>query len=149
MSQATKQQVDAMAVADRLRPTLLRLGSELRREKIAGVSPHQVGLLVSIKYAPGVTVGELATAERVSTAAMSKRISRLERDRLVARTKSETDRRRIGLTLTEEGQRTLRRVRSRRTAWLASRLGALTPAELAAVGAAAEPLARLLESERG
>ena len=147
MPQATTQQVEAMAVADSLRPTLLRLGRELRREKIAGVSPQQVGLLVAIKYAPGITVGELATSERVSTAAMSKRVSRLERDGLVARTQSESDRRRVGLTLTDEGQRTLRRVRSRRTAWLASRLSSLSPAELAAVGAAAEPLARLLELE--
>ncbi|HKU57070.1 MAG TPA: MarR family transcriptional regulator [Gaiellaceae bacterium] len=148
MPQATKQQVEAMAVADSLRPTLLRLGRELRREKIAGVSPQQVGLLVAIKYAPGITVGELATSERVSTAAMSKRVSRLERDGLVARTQSESDRRRVGLTLTDDGQRTLRRVRSRRTAWLASRLSSLSPAELAAVGAAAEPLARLLELEK-
>jgi len=147
MSQATKQQIDAMAAADQLRPTLLGLARELRRERIGGVSPHQVTLLVSIKYAPGVTVGELAADERVSTAAMSKRVSRLERDGLVARTPSETDRRRVGLTLTEDGQRTLRRVRSRRTAWLASRLGALTPAELTAVGAAVEPLARLLEAQ--
>ena len=147
MSQTTTQQLEAMAVADSLRPTLLRLGRELRREKIAGVSPHQVSLLVAIKYAPGVTVGELATEERVSTAAMSKRVSRLERDGFVARTQSDADRRRIGLTLTDEGQRTLRRVRSRRTAWLATRLNALSPAELAAVGAAAGPLARLLELE--
>ena len=145
MTQATKQHIDAMAIADRLRPTLLRLGRELRREKIAGVSPQQVGLLVAIKYAPGITVGELAASERVSTAAMSKRVSRLERNGLVARAKSEADRRRTGLTLTGEGQRTLRRVRSRRTAWLASRLSSLTLEELAAVGAAAEPLARLLE----
>jgi DNA-binding MarR family transcriptional regulator len=145
MAQATKQQLDAMAVADHLRPTLLRLARELRREKIAGVSPQQVGLLAAIKYAPGITVGELAADERVSTAAMSKRVSRLERDGLVARTKSEADRRCVGLTLTEEGQRALRRVRSRRTAWLASRLSALSPAELAAIGDAAEPLGRLLE----
>ena len=72
MPQATKQQLDAMAVADTLRPTLLRLARELRQEKIAGVSPHQVGLLVAIKYSPGITVGELAANERVSTAAMSK-----------------------------------------------------------------------------
>src|SRR4051794_12363730 len=149
MAHATKQRLDAMAVADSLRPTLLRLARELRREKIAGVSPQQVGLLVAIKYAPGVTVGELAAGERVSTAAMSKRVSRLQRDGLVVRTKSEADRRCIGLTLTEEGQRTLRRVRSRRTAWLASRLSALSPAELGSVGAAAESLARLLEVEEG
>jgi DNA-binding MarR family transcriptional regulator len=145
MSAATKQHLDAMAVADSLRPTLLRLARELRKEKIAGVSPHQVGLLASIKYAPGVTVGELAASERVSTAAMSKRVTRLQRDGLVTRTKSESDRRRVGLTLTDDGQRTLRRVRSRRTAWLASRLSALSPADLDAIGAAAEPLARLLE----
>jgi DNA-binding MarR family transcriptional regulator len=145
MTSAAKQQLDAMVVADSLRPTLLRLARELRREKIAGVSPHQVGLLVAIKYTPRITVGELAAEERVSTAAMSKRVTRLQRDGLVARTKSEADRRCIGLTLTEEGQRALRRVRSRRTAWLASRLSALSPAELASVEAAAEPLARLLE----
>jgi DNA-binding MarR family transcriptional regulator len=145
MPQATKQHLEAMAVADSLRPTLLRLARELRREKIGGVSPQQVTLLVAIKYAPGVTVGALANEEHVSTAAMSKRISRLERDGLVARTKSDTDRRCTGLTLTDEGQRTLRRVRSRRTAWLASRLSSLSREELAAVGAAAEPLARLLE----
>src|SRR5215831_1928007 len=145
---AARHDRDAMAVADRLRPTLLRLARELRRERIAGVSPQQVGLLAAIKHGSGITVGELAAAERVSTAAMSKRISRLERDGLVARTPSEHDRRCVGLSLTDEGQRTLRRVRSRRTAWLASRLGTLTPAELAAVGAAAEPLARLLEHEK-
>ena len=137
-----------MAVADRLRPTLLGIARELRRERIAGVSPQQVALLVAIKHSPGVTVGQLASEERVSTAAMSKRVSRLERNGLVERTPSESDRRRIGLTLTEEGQRVLRRVRSRRTAWLASRLGSLSPDELGAIGAAAEPLARLLAEVR-
>src|SRR5262249_3260693 len=145
---ATKQQLDAMAVADSLRPTLLRLARELRQERIAGVSPHQVALLISIKYTPGVTVSQLAAEERVSTAAMSKRVSRLQRDGLVARTKSEADRRCIGLTLTEDGQRTLRRVRSRRTAYLASRLGDLTPSELGGVGGAGDPLARLLQGEK-
>ena len=149
MAEATRRELDVMAVADRLRPTLLQLARELRREKIAGVSPHQVGLLVAIKYAPGVTVGELATDERVSTAAMSKRVSRLERDGLVTRTQSEADRRCVGLTLTDEGQRTLRRVRSRRTAWLASRLDTLSPAELAAVGAAVDALGHLLADEEG
>jgi DNA-binding MarR family transcriptional regulator len=149
MAAATKRELDAMAVADRLRPTLLHLARELRRERIAGFSPQQVGLLVSIKYAPGITVGELAAEERVSTAAMSKRVTRLERDGLVTRTQSATDRRCVGLTLSDDGQRTLRRVRSRRTAWLASRLGTLSAAELAAVGAAVEPLTRLITDEEG
>jgi DNA-binding MarR family transcriptional regulator len=138
-----------MTVADGLRPTLLRISRELRREKIAGVSPQQVGLLVAIKYAPGITAAELAAGERVSAAAMSKRLSRLERDGLLTRTQSDADRRRVGLTLTDDGQRILRRVRSRRTAWLASRLAELAPEDLDAVAAAVEPLARLLHEDEG
>ena len=137
-----------MTLADGLRPVLLRVGRELRREaREVGVSPEQVSLLVAIKYSPGVGVNELAARERVSAPAMSNHVDRLERDGLVARTPSPSDRRRVGVTLTEEGKRVLRRVRSRRTAWLASRLGALDADELAAVQAAIGPLSRLLGSE--
>ena len=137
-----------MTVADGLRPVLLRVGRELRREaREVGVSPEQVSLLVAIKYSPGVGVNELAARERVSAPAMSNHVDRLERDGLVARTPSPSDRRRVGVTLTEEGKRVLPRVRSRRTAWLASRLGELDADELAAVQAAIGPLSRLLGSE--
>jgi DNA-binding MarR family transcriptional regulator len=143
-----KTQTDTLALADRLRPVLLRIGRELRREaRAVGVSPEQVSLLVAIKYSPGIGVRELAGRERVSPPAMSNHVDRLERDGLVARTPSAEDRRRIGLTLTDEGQRVLRRVRSRRTAWLTTRLATLSSDELAAVEAAVEPLARLLPEE--
>jgi len=141
---------DTVAVADALRPVLLRVGRELRREaRAVGISPEQVSLLVAIKYAPGIGVRELAARERISPPALTKHVDRLERDGLVVRTPSPDDKRRIGLTLTDEGQRALRRVRSRRTAWLASRLRELSVDELAAVQAAVEPLSRLLpEDER-
>jgi DNA-binding MarR family transcriptional regulator len=149
-TQGTTSAVEVTAVADGLRPALLRLGRELRREgRIAGLSPAQVAILVSIKYAPGICAADLATGERVSAAAMSKLVSRLERDGLVTRTQSASDRRRVGLTLTEEGRRVLRRIRSRRTAWLATRLRALEPEQLDAVAAAVEPLSQLLREEEG
>jgi DNA-binding MarR family transcriptional regulator len=145
-----KTETDAVAIADALRPALLRIGRELRREaRAVGVSPEQVSLLVSIKYSPGIGVRELAARERVTPPALTKHVDRLERDGLVARTPSPEDRRRVGLTLTDEGQRVLRRVRSRRTAWLASRLNELDPEELAAVDAAIEPLLRLMPPEAG
>jgi DNA-binding MarR family transcriptional regulator len=145
-----KTATDTVSIADRLRPVLLRVGRELRREaREVGVSPEQVSLLVAIKYAPGIGVRGLAARERVSAPAMSNHVDRLERDGLVARTPSADDRRRVGLTLTGEGQRVLRSVRSRRTAWLASRLGELSDDELRAVETAIEPLSRLLhEDER-
>ena len=141
-----KTRIDTVEIADALRPVLLRIGRELRREaRHVGVSPEQVALLVAIKYDPGIGVRELAAHERVSAPAMSKHVDRLERDGLVSRTPSDDDRRRVGLTLTEEGQRVLRRVRSRRTAWLASRLRSLSDADRTAIAAAVEPLSRLLD----
>jgi DNA-binding MarR family transcriptional regulator len=143
-------EIDTLSIADRLRPVLLKVGRELRREaREVGISPEQVSLLVSIKYAPGIGVRELAARERVSPPALSNHVDRLERDGLVSRTPSASDRRRVGLTLTDEGQRVLRRVRSRRTAWLATRLRDLSSEELEAVEAAIAPLSRLLhEDER-
>ncbi len=139
---------DTVAVADALRPVLLRVGRELRREaRAVGISPEQVALLVAIKYTPGIGIRSLATQERISAPALTKHVDRLERDGLVLRSPSADDRRRIGLTLTEEGQRVLRRVRSRRTAWLATRLRGLSADELAAVEAAIEPLSRVLTQE--
>ena len=143
-------QTDTVAVAEALRPSLMRISRELRRESRAvGVSAEQVSLLVAIKYAPGIGAGELAARERISPPAMTQHIDRLERDGLVVRTPSPDDRRRVGLALTEEGRRVLRRVRSRRTAWLATRLRGLTPDELAAVEAAVAPLEKLLREDEG
>ena len=143
-------EIDAVRVADELRPSLLRLGRELRREaRTAGASTEQIAILVTIKYAPGIGVGELAARERVSKPAMSKLVKRLERDGLVERSPDERDRRRSGLRVTPDGHRLLRRVRSRRTAWLATRLRGLDPADRAALEAAVEPLAHLLREEDG
>ena len=49
-----------------------------------------------------------------------------------------------GQELLEEGLRVLKRVRARRTSWLADRLRGLEPAEVDAIEAAIEPLGRLL-----
>jgi DNA-binding MarR family transcriptional regulator len=76
---------------------------------------------------------------------MSGYVDRLERAGLVRRTPDPKDRRRHGLFVTEEGDRVLRSVKSRRTAWLAARLEHLDPEELAAVDAAVEPLLSLIE----
>jgi len=80
----------------------------------------------------------------MSPAAMSGYVDRLERAGLVERTPNPNDRRRQGLSVTAEGDRVLRSVKSRRTAWLAARLEGLTPEELGAIDNAVEPLLSLL-----
>jgi DNA-binding MarR family transcriptional regulator len=136
---------DPISVANRLRPTLLQLNRELRREiHSLGVTGGQVSLLIQIQRTPGIGVRELAQRERMSAPGMSKYIARLEAAGLLRREELE-DRRRVGIRLTEEGERVLRSVKKRRTAWLAARLRELDDDELEAVDAAIEPLARLLE----
>ncbi len=137
---------DHLTVANRLRPVLLKLSRELRRESHAlGVRAGQVTLLVQINAHPGIGVRELAARENMSPAAMSGHVDRLEKAGLVIRMQDASDRRRQVLTLTPEGDSVLRTVKRRRTAWLAARLKELTPEQLAAVEEAIEPLAQLLE----
>jgi DNA-binding MarR family transcriptional regulator len=144
-----EQTSDTLALSDRLRPVLLRLARELRREaRAVGVSPSQVALLGEIKYSPGIGVNELAERDRMSPAAMSGHVEKLVAAGFVLRTPSDRDRRRVGLTLTDEGRRVLRNVRSRRTVWLARRLSMLSAEELVALERAVEPLARVLGEER-
>ena len=137
---------DAVALANRLRPVLLHVNRHLRRELHAlGVSSGQVSILSALRERPGIGVAELAAGEGTSVPSMSVHIDRLETGGLVTRRREDApDRRRVGLTLTPEGVRVLRTVRSRRTAWLAARLETLSAAERAVVAAAIEPLAALV-----
>src|SRR2546427_3362340 len=117
---------DPVAVANRLRPVLVQLSRQLRRElHLLGVSAGQVSLLGAIRDTPGIGVADLAAREGMSAPSICSHIDRLEASGLVTRTRDETgDRRRVGLRITAEGARVLRTVRSRRTAWLAARLEA-------------------------
>jgi DNA-binding MarR family transcriptional regulator len=137
---------DPVTVANRLRPVLLKLNRHLRREiHSLGVTGGQVSLLVTIHGRPGIGVRELAALERMSAAGMSKYVARLEAAGLVEREASTADRRRVGLRVTAEGERVLRSVKSRRTAWLAARLRELRADELDAIDAAIEPLRELID----
>src|SRR6266550_2176513 len=109
---------DPVTVANRLRPVLLKLNRHLRREiHSLGVTGGQASLLFTIQRRPGIGVRE----------------------------PSDEDRRRVGLRVSPEGERVLRSVKSRRTAWLAAGLRRLSEAELEAVDAAIEPLQELID----
>ena len=136
---------DPLAVANELRPVLLRLARELRKEtEQLGVTSRQVTLLWLIRLNPGLSLRELAAEERISAPALSGHVDRLEKAGLLERVRDESDRRRVGLALTDEGERLLKRVRARRTTWLADRLRGLDDGELEALERAIEPLGKLL-----
>ena len=136
---------DPLTVANLLRPALLRLSRQLRQEtEQLGITSRQVTLLWLVRNNPGMSLRELAAEERISAPALSGYVDRLEKAGLVDRVRDEADRRRVGLALTEEGDRLLKRVRARRTTWLAERMRGLDDDELEALERAIEPLGKLL-----
>lgn len=144
-SLAIAETADALAIANQLRPVLLRLHRYLRSEAHEmGVTSTQASLLAAIQRSPGIGLSELAAQEHISAPTLVCHIDKLEAAELVERTRSNpNDRRRVDLYVTTAGSQTLETLRQRRTAWLATRLATLAPDELAAVAAAIEPLQRL------
>ncbi len=138
-----------LALANDLRPVVLRVARALRKEtEQFGITSRQATLLWLVKRSPGLTLRALADEEAISAPALSGHVDRLEQAGLLVRVRSAIDRRRVGLELTPEGERVLRSVRERRTAWLAERLSSLEPEALLAIEAAIEPLRDLLEENR-
>jgi DNA-binding MarR family transcriptional regulator len=136
-------------LADRLRPLLLHLNRDLRREALPmSATVGQIALLAAIREEPGLGLRELASRERMSAPAMSGYVDRLEAAGLVVRGPVDGDRRRVGLHLTDAGRRLLRSTRKLRTAWLAERMRRLSDDQLRAIEAALEPLALLTRDER-
>ncbi len=132
-------------LAAELRPVLLRLARELRKEtEQLGITARQATLLWLVKIRPGLSLAEVAAEEGISAPALSGHVDRLEKAGLLERVRSSDDRRRVGLRLTEDGARLLRRVRARRTTWLTNRLRSLEPSELEAIESAVPALARLV-----
>jgi DNA-binding MarR family transcriptional regulator len=139
---ATAKPVD---IANRLRPVLLHLNRHLRREVHAsGVSAGQLSILGLIAGNPGIGVADLASREGTSMPSICTHIDRLEASGLVTRRQAERDRRRVDLEVTPEGERVLKVIRNKRTAWLSARLTKLADTDLAAVAAAIAPLEALL-----
>jgi len=138
---------DALALANQLRPILLRLNRYLRYEAHdIGVTNIQTSLLAAIQRAEHIGLGELAEQEHISAPTLVNHIDKLEGAGFVERIRNCTnDRRRVELCITEEGRTILQMLRERRTAWLAQRLEMLEPAQRAAIAAAIEPLQELVK----
>jgi len=135
---------EVIALADALRPALLRLSRRLRNEaQRAGMSAQDAIVLGLVKAYPGIGVSGLAEAEQTSKPTMSGHVKRLEAEGLIARAEDLADGRRSGLTLTPAGVRKLDQIRAQRNDWLAKRLARLEPAERDQLSLAAASLLKL------
>lgn len=139
---------EAAAIADLLRPAILRLNRDLRREirSAAGLSPFQTLILATLENEPGLGVNELALRERIKPPSMSAHVKTLEQAGFLQREEgAHADRRRVRLRVTAEGSRVLQDVKRVRTAWLAKRIALLSQEERDSILHAINPLIKLSE----
>lgn len=136
-----------LAVSSELRFAVLRLARRLRGQRTdESLSLSQMAVLATLQSDGPLCPGELANRERVRPPSMTRTVALLEEKGLVRRSPHPSDRRQSVVSLTESGRSLLIADRKRRDAWLARRLGELSPADLAALRAAVPVLTRLAES---
>jgi DNA-binding MarR family transcriptional regulator len=134
-------------LAERLRLAVTRLARRLRQQAGVDASPTQLSALATIEWKGPITLGDLAAAERVQPPTITAAVGRLESQKLVRRRSDEADRRVVWVEVTPAGRKLLARNRSRKAAYLAKRLRALTATERTTLAEATAILDRLLEPD--
>src|ERR1700733_15637188 len=136
MTMQTQTTTDA-GLATALRISVSRLARRLRAQRTASglteavLSETQLAALAALEVHQAIAPGELAEHEKVQPPSMTRVIAVLEERDLVLRSPHLTDRRQVVLTVTTEGRALVQRVRRRKDAWLAQRLGELSAEERA------------------
>jgi DNA-binding MarR family transcriptional regulator len=132
-------------LAPRLRWTITRLARRLRQEAGTDLGPSQVAALATIERHGPLSPSEVAKVERIKRPTATRILRHLEEASLVERVKDPEDGRGSILSITAEGRSHLKRLRARKTAYLASRLDQLNAEDRRTLERAAELLEGMLE----
>ena len=111
-------------------------------------SPRSSAVLATVDREGPLTLGDLAQREHVAPPSITKAVEKLEGMGFVARQRDDSDRRVWWVKVTPAGRRHVVQNRSRRTAWLATRLQELAPGDRARLAEAVDVLERLIAPER-
>jgi DNA-binding MarR family transcriptional regulator len=111
---------DLLSTASAVRRGTQQLARRLRLERPEhGESLLQLSVLGHLYRRGPMTPGELAAAERIQPQSLTRTLSSLERDQLIARRPDDEDRRRSLLSISEAGGRALLADVGQRDRWLA------------------------------
>jgi DNA-binding MarR family transcriptional regulator len=125
----------------------MRLSRRMRAERAGeDVTDGQLSVLIVLFKEGPQTLGSLAEHERVTPPSMNRTVNALVEAGLVSRDSSPDDGRKVLLQPTELGTEIVLETKRRRAAWFARQLAILTPAQRAALQAAAPILRELADS---
>jgi DNA-binding MarR family transcriptional regulator len=134
--------------ADRMHSAAIHLLRRAREvdARAMGISPARASALSVLVFGGARSLTELAAAERVTNATMSKLVTAMEAEGLLRRYPDVNDARSIRIEATAKGRRILERGRERRLDLLEELLGGASEAEIAAVCTAASVVERAVGS---
>jgi DNA-binding MarR family transcriptional regulator len=137
-----------LEAADRFHSAAVHALRHVRREDPrSGLSAARLSALSVLVFGGPRTLGELAAAEHVRPATMSRIVRALEDDGLVRRDSDPADGRVARLRATAAGERVMWQGRERRVANLAALLGRLSAADIRRVREAAELVEQALAQQ--
>lgn len=138
-------QESTLHAADRLHSAAIHALRHVRREDPATeLSAARLSALSVLVFGGAKALGELAAAEQVRPATMSRIVQALEQDGYVRRERDPDDGRVARLRATAKGERVMQHGRRKRVESLATLLGGLDPDEVERVREAAELVERAL-----
>ena len=139
---------DLSELAARLRLVITRTARRLRQQAGTDLGPSQMAALATVERHGPLTPSELAEIERVQRPTATRIVGRLEEAGLVERVADPADRRSFTVSATAEGRALMKKLRTRKNAYLARRLRDVSEEDLETLERAAEVLEDLLEGER-
>ena len=133
------------ALPARLRLAIVRTARRLRQEAGSDLGPSQLSALATIERHGPLAPSELAERERIQRPTAARILGRLEQAGLLTRVRDPQDGRSSIMSVTPEGRELIRRLRARKTAYLAKRMADLPPEDLRTLERAAELLEEMGE----
>jgi DNA-binding MarR family transcriptional regulator len=135
-------------LATRLRLGIVRTARRLRQEAGSELSPTLIAALATIGRHGPLTPSELAVRERVQRPTATKLLAGLEGRGLIVRASDPSDGRSSLVAASEAGHALLAESRTRKDAYLARRLRALSAEDRATLRRATEILESMLDEDR-
>src|ERR671935_944545 len=132
-------------LSPRLRLAITRAARRLRQEADGGLSPSLTAALATLERHGPLTPSRLAEIERIQRPTVTRLLATLEKDGLVERVGDPEDGRVSIVSITREGSALVKKLRSRKNAYLSKRLRNLSDDELETLERATAILERILE----
>ena len=138
----------APQLATELRRGVVRLARRLRDKHPPGsLTPARLSVLRWLQQQGAMTAGQIAAADSLQPQSVTRLLSALQQDGLIARLIDDADRRRVVVSITPAGVRVLRADAAHRDEWLAAAIDATLNEDERAILAQASALLDRLANE--